>query len=176
MKKVLALSGSTRTNSTNHFLIKAIARLASGKFELTIFDGLSDLPHFNPDHDTEYSPESVKVFRRLLRQSDGILICTPEYAMGIPGTLKNAIDWTVSSCEFSHKPTVLITASSMGEQAHASLLGTLKIIEARVDTGTSLLIPYARTKINEQGITDLETLEQVNSIILTFSDILTNSE
>jgi chromate reductase len=176
MKKVLALSGSTRTNSTNHFLINAISRLASGKFEVTIYDGLSDLPHFNPDQDTKHPPESVKVFRKLLRQSDGILICTPEYAMGVPGTLKNAIDWTVSSCEFSHKPTALITASSMGEQAHASLLGTLKIIEARIDTGTSLLIPYAKTKINEQGITDKETLEQVHSIIWTFSDILTNSQ
>src|SRR5665647_1477007 len=126
--KIVAISGSTRKASSNLNLIKAIARLTSDAFTINIFEGISDLPHFNPDLDNENVPPQVSGFRRLLREADGILICTPEYAIGVPGTLKNAIDWTVSSMDFSKKPVALITASLSGEKAHKSLLGTLLII------------------------------------------------
>src|SRR6185437_12057031 len=131
-KRVIAISGSTRKESTNLSYIHAIAELASTAFEILIFNGLSDIPHFNPDLDNENPPKPVADFRRQLSEADGILICTPEYAMGVPGTLKNAIDWTVSSCEFSHKPVALITASSVGEKGHLSLLETLRIIESDI--------------------------------------------
>src|SRR4030095_9638721 len=98
-KKVIAISGSVRRNSANLRLIKAIDDLTKEKFETTVFEGLTDIPHFNPDLDTDQPPEAVNNFRQLLRNSDGILICTPEYAMGVPGTLKNALDWTVRSEE-----------------------------------------------------------------------------
>ena len=110
-------------------------------------------------------PENVAAFRRQLREADGVLICTPEYAMGVPGSLKNAIDWTVSSCEFSRKPTVLITASSMGEKAHASLLGTLRIIEANITDALQLHIPYARTRLTGHRITDAGTLAEVKAVM-----------
>src|SRR5882672_3713644 len=129
-KKILAICGSTRKTSSNLNLINAIKDLAQANFELTIFERLTEIPHFNPDLDNETPPDAITDFRKQLREADGILICTPEYAMGVPGTLKNAIDWTVSSCEFSHKPVALITASSLGENAHESLLKTLKIIES----------------------------------------------
>jgi NAD(P)H-dependent FMN reductase len=117
-KKILAISGSTRITSTNMNLIKAIAELTTENFDITIFNGLTEIPHFNPDLDHENPPEQVIAFRNLLRQFNGVLICTPEYAMGVPGSLKNAIDWTVSSMEFSQKPTALITASTHGEKGH----------------------------------------------------------
>src|SRR4030095_11309838 len=104
--------------STNLNLIKAIIDLSADQLDIKIFEGLSDIPHFNPDRDTDDPPKKVADFRRQLKEADGILICTPEYAMGVPGTLKNAIDWTVSSCEFSHKPVALITASSAGPKGH----------------------------------------------------------
>src|SRR6476659_8819143 len=132
VKKVLAICGSTRKTSSNLNLINAIADLTKEKFEIRIFGGLSDVPHFNPDLDNETPPDAVKIFRNQLKEVDGVLICTPEYAMGVPGTLKNAIDWTVSSCEFSHKPVALITASSDGQKAHASLLDTLRVIESQI--------------------------------------------
>src|SRR5690348_2511875 len=99
-KKIIAICGSTRKTSSNLNLINAIIDLTRNKFEISIFEGLDNIPHFNPDLDNENPPESVKNFRKQLKGADGILICTPEYAMGVPGTLKNAIDWTVSSCEF----------------------------------------------------------------------------
>lgn len=148
---VLAVCGSTRADSSNHRLIKAIAELMNDELEITIFDSIASLPHFNPDLDTETPPDAVANFRHSLKQSDGILICTPEYAMGLPGSLKNAIDWTVSSMEFSGKPTVAITASTSGEKAHTSLLGTLKVIEADCDEYTQLLIPFIKTKLSAEN-------------------------
>jgi NAD(P)H-dependent FMN reductase len=85
--------------------------------------------------------------------------------MGVPGTLKNAIDWTVSSMEFSHKPVALITASSLGQKAHASLIETLKVIESDMLPETQLLISFIRTKVNSEGITHEETKTQILQLI-----------
>lgn len=146
--------------------ITAIAALAESRFAVAVFEGLTDIPHFNPDLDTDNPPAAVARFRKRLREADGILICTPEYAMGVPGTLKNAIDWTVSSGEFSHKPVALVTASSSGLKAHAALLETLKVIEAEMTEDTALVISYAKTKITEDGqIKQGETLDRVNRLI-----------
>jgi NAD(P)H-dependent FMN reductase len=165
-KNLLAINGSTRAASTNLNLLHAIQEMAAGQFVITIYDGLMQLPHFNPDDDVEPANEQVAAFRSQLREADGILICTPEYAMGVPGTLKNAIDWTVSSCEFSHKPTALITASSVGAKGHASLLETLKIIEAVIADDTQLLIPHAKTKISAAGkITDASAAAAVQQLL-----------
>ncbi|GHN01046.1 NAD(P)H dehydrogenase (quinone) [Cytophagales bacterium WSM2-2] len=165
-KKIIAISGSTRQSSSNLNLINAIIDLTKDKFEISVFNRIDELPHFNPDLDNETPPEAVKSFRKQLKDADGILICTPEYAMGVPGTLKNAIDWTVSSCEFSHKPVALITASSQGENGHASLLKTLKIIESNITDETQLVISYVKTKVSRDNkITDQTTLSQVNSLI-----------
>ncbi len=71
-------------------------------------------------------------FREQLDDAEGIIICTPEYAHGVPGALKNAIDWTISSSNFPHKPTLLITASTDGKYGHAALLETLTAIEAKM--------------------------------------------
>jgi len=166
--KVLAICGSTRQNSSNLILIKAIAELFSVELDVKIFEGLSELPHFNPDLDNINPPKEVADFRGELTGADGILICTPEYAMGVPGTLKNAIDWTVSSGEFSHKPVALITASSGGQRGHLNLLGTLKIIESNIPFDSQLLISYVRTKVSSEGkITDGQTLEQVKKLVIS---------
>ena len=166
MKKIFAICGSTRQNSINLELLKIIAALEKETVELQIFTQIDYLPHYNPDIDnSEKTPIFVTDFRRKLKEADGILICTPEYAMGVPGTLKNALDWTVSSMEFSQKPTALITSSTSGEKGHQSLLETLKVIEAKIDNKTSLLISTPKTKIKDGVITDEETLNQVRSVI-----------
>ncbi|MBI1767109.1 MAG: NAD(P)H-dependent oxidoreductase [Bacteroidetes bacterium] len=176
-KKILAICGSTRKTSSNLNLINAIVDLTKEKFDVTIFNGLAVIPHFNPDLDNETPPEIVDSFRKQLKEVDGILICTPEYAMGVPGTLKNAIDWTVSSCEFSHKPVALITASSLGENAHESLLMTLKIIESNITEQTQLIISYVKTKVSRDNkITDNPTLEQVSSLINSFDELINETK
>jgi NAD(P)H-dependent FMN reductase len=173
LKKVLAVPGSTRTHSTNLNLIKAIEDLTTGIFSVTVFEGLMGIPPFNPDDDTDNPPEPITLFRKQLKEADGILICTPEYAMGVPGTLKNAIDWTVSSMEFSNKPVALITASSSGQKGHAALLETLKVIEARMTPATQLLIPFVKTKVSAAcKITDEPTLLEVQQLIAAFSTLM----
>ena len=172
-KKILAISGSTRERSINLNLIKAIEELSADQFEIKIFNGLSGIPHFNPDLDTDNPPEAVRGFRMRLAEAEGILICTPEYAMGVPGTLKNAIDWTVSSCEFSHKPVALITASSVGQKGHLSLLETLRIIESDIPDDSQLLISFVKTKVNSEGkITDPETEAKVKKLIASFVETI----
>lgn len=168
-KKVLAISGSTRQNSTNHSLIKAIADLYAADLNVSVYNGIADLPYFNPDFDNEQLSKKVSDFKEQLNNADGIIICTPEYAHGVPGALKNAIDWTVSSCEFSNKPTLLITASTDGRFGHNALLETLRVIEAKNIDDLQLLIPFARTKISSDNkITDQKTLEDVKKIISGF--------
>jgi chromate reductase, NAD(P)H dehydrogenase (quinone) len=176
-KRILAICGSTRKNSLNLSLISAIISLSDQIFDIRIFGGLTELPHFNPDIDNENPPEAVADFRRQLREAEGILISAPEYAMGVPGSLKNAVDWTVSSCEFSKKPVALITASLNGEKAHASLLETLNIIEARIVPETTLLISFAKTKISAQNeITDPSTRVQVEKLISAFHKLVNQSK
>lgn len=99
-KSILAISGSIRNNSTNGNIIREIGNLVNKDFEYTIFDGLTELPYFSPDIDDSQISQSVKDFRKLIEESDGVIICTPEYVFSLPGILKNALEWTVSTTFF----------------------------------------------------------------------------
>lgn len=159
--KLLAICGSTRQSSSNHHLIRAITELSAGIFAVQQLETLTDIPHFNPDLDMDpgAAPAPVQHFRALLAAAGAVLICTPEYAIGVPGTLKNAIDWTVSSMHFSQKPVALITAGTSGYKAHQSLLGTLLIIESKIAADAQLVIPSVKTKVSSNGlITDLSLI------------------
>lgn len=164
-KKVVAICGSTRQSSSNLSIIAEIKELFSEELDIQLVEGLSDIPHFNPDLDNENPPQKVSGFRAHLKGADGILICTPEYAMGVPGTLKNALDWTVSSMEFSKKPVALITASSVGEKGHRSLLETLHVIESDLPESSQLLVSFVKTKVKQGKIVDAATLEQVKGVM-----------
>jgi len=167
MPNILVINGSTRAESTNGQFIKAIIELAGDRARFTTYPSVVDLPHFNPD--LEPAPSSVERFRELLNAADGVLICTPEYAMGVPGSLKNALDWTVSSAEFRLKPVMLVTASLSGEKAQASLLETLKVIEAVIDMETTVLVKFARTKVNTEGlITDADARADIQKALDAF--------
>lgn len=172
MKKVIAICGSTRKDSTNHRYIEAVKKLLGNDIQITELDSLINIPHFNPDDDKDNVIDSVKDFRQQIVSSDGIIISTPEYAMGIPGTLKNAIDWTVSSSSFSRKPVLLITASSSGQKAHQSLIDVLNVIEADVDE-TNVLVSFAKTKIDDNNIiTDAATKEALKKAVQIFQNKL----
>ena len=172
-KQVLAISGSTRENSTNRQYIDAFSNIAKDMMDVTMYKNIADLPAFNPDLDNENVPAVVTEFRTMINNADGVLICTPEYAMGIPGSLKNAIDWTVSSCEFSGKPVALITASTSGEKGHKALIDVLNVIEAVPATDEQLLIKFAKTKIDDDNkIKDPATLEQVQDLVNSFYNII----
>lgn len=166
MKQVLIINGSTRAVSANALFIQAMVALAGDRARFVHYASITDLPHFNPDLDTDAPPTAVLHLRELLRNSDAVLICTPEYAMGVVGSLKNALDWCVSSSSLSGKPVMLVTASLNGEKGHAALLDTLRVIEADVRPETSVRIPFARTKVNADAvITDPQTLADVRQAL-----------
>ena len=165
-KKILAISGSLRAGSSNHAILKFLGKFAPGNIDYTIYNGLSYLPHFNPGSDNDAPPETIIELRNLLSEADGIIICTPEYAYGVPGSLKNALDWTVSSGSWVDKPLALITASTGGQNAHAALLLILGALSANVLEDATLLIPFVRSKMDEDGnITELETAEALQKTL-----------
>lgn len=101
------------------------------------------------------------------------MICTPEYAFGVPGQLKNMLDWMVSSSLLVDKPMALITASSVGTHAHAAILLTLGALSAKVIDGATLLIPFIRSKIDGEGnITDEEAEKALREVMKVFSEAI----
>src|SRR5882724_13164063 len=92
--KLLAISGSLRANSSNNAIIKAVGAMAPAGVAFNVYTGLAAIPPFD---DSQEPGPAVVDFRRQLQEADGIFICTPEYAFGVSGVLKNALDWTVSS-------------------------------------------------------------------------------
>jgi NAD(P)H-dependent FMN reductase len=128
--------------------------------EIVIFEGLGDLPHFNPDLDLDGAdqPPTVRDLRGLLAAADGVMISSPEYAHGVPGSLKNALDWLVSAGELVGKPVLLVNASPAGgEWAQASLVETLSVMSWNVLRDASLLAPFVRKKLEVSGSADPET-------------------
>ena len=159
--KIVAISGSLRVASSNTALVRAALAAAPLGVETTLFGGLGVLPHFSPELDGDAAPSSVYDFRALLASADGVLIYTPEYAYGIPGSLKNALDWLVTSGELWCKPVAILSASPSalgGEKAHAALSLTLSALEAEVVEAASLIIPFVTTKLDMQKeVVDLVT-------------------
>lgn len=149
--KILAISGSTRSNSSNYKILKYISNYLKSEFEVEIFEDLDRLPHFNPDLDIDTPPQEITSFRNKIVSADGILICTPEYVFSLPGSLKNALEWCVSTTIFSNRKTGLITASASGEMGHEQLMLVMKTLEAKFDEATQLLIQGVRGKVNAEG-------------------------
>jgi len=146
---VLALSGSLRGDSSNGALLRAALALAPSTLAITYdTQSIAALPHFNPDLDTAEPPAAVRAFRERLGAAEGVIICSPEYAHGVPGALKNALDWIVSSGELMNKPVLLLNASPAGGQyAQAALTATLTVMSAAV-LPESLTTPFLRSKLD----------------------------
>jgi chromate reductase len=159
--RVLAISGSLRRASSNTALLEAAVTLAPSDVELCLFAGLGELPPFNPDLDRRGAPESVSRFRRTLNACDAVLISSPEYAHGVPGTLKNALDWMVGTGELMAKPVGVINSSARATHAWESLVETLTVMSADVIVDASIVIPLQVTTLDADGIAsdaDLATL------------------
>jgi chromate reductase, NAD(P)H dehydrogenase (quinone) len=127
-------------------------QLAPKHVDITIYDGLGELPHFNPDLDGEAPPEEVLKLRSRVGKCAGILISSPEYAHGVPGSLKNALDWLVGSLEFPGKPVALINTSPRATYAQASLRETLTTMSARLIAEASITLPLLGRTIDAAGI------------------------
>lgn len=150
-KRVLAVCGSTRSQSVNHLILNTIVDLYRENLEFNIYQGITDLPHFNPDVGDATVSSEVITFRSLIEDADAVLICTPEYIFSLPGSLKNALEWTVSTTIFSDKPAAIIVASGLGEKTFESLSLIMKTLGASMTDDTQLLIQGARAKVNKEN-------------------------
>lgn len=148
---ILAISGSTRPNSVNEQIIKWLAGHYQAVARISLYNKIAELPHFRSDMIEEKAPGPVKSFYEAIGQADAVLICTPEYVLSLPGSLKNALDWTVSTTLFSDKPAALIVASSNGARAFESLQLIMTTLGAKMPEGSRLLIPAVKTKVTDQG-------------------------
>ncbi|HEY4344591.1 MAG TPA: NADPH-dependent FMN reductase [Parvibaculum sp.] len=150
--RFVAISGSLRRVSSNTALLEAAAELAPEGVEIALYDGIGALPHFNPDIADDDAPASVAAFRAALAASDGVIFSTPEYAHGLPGVLKNALDWVVGSSELVEKPVALFNASPRSTYAVASLIEILTVMSARVIGDASVTVQLAGRALPEGGI------------------------
>jgi len=164
--KILTLCGSLRRVSTNKTLLEALVRLTpNGQLQLGLpnhavrlessprltsegiqilhYEGIGLLPFFNPDLEAQ-EPPIVTDFRARLKEADGLIISSPEYAHGVPGVLKNALDWLVGGSEITEKPTALLSASPGSTHAQESLEEILRTMSAR-------LVPEASAAVNLRG-------------------------
>jgi len=149
MIRILAISGSLRRESSNTALLHALARVAPPGVDVVIYDRLEHLPFFNPD--VLPSPE-VAAFQAAVGSCVAVVISSPEYAHGVPGVLKNALDWLVGSGEFIDKPVALLNASSRATYAWNSLMETLTVMSARVIEEASIIVPLDGTRLGAAAI------------------------
>jgi NAD(P)H-dependent FMN reductase len=149
--KILALSGSLRANSINSALLRAAARLAPPEVSITVFKGLGELPLFNPDREAE-PPDAVVRFRSQVAEADALLIASPEYAHGVTGTIKNALDWLVSYEPFAYKPVAVLNASPRAHHADAALREILRTMAAVIVESASITIPLLGSGLDEAGM------------------------
>ena len=164
--RLLTLSGSLRPDSSNSAFLRAAARLAPAGWEITGFEGMDALPHFSPERDAAEAPPAVAALREALRAADAVLICSPEYAHGIPGSFKNLLDWVVGSGELVEKPVGILTGSPSadgGAFAHRQLMEVLTVMNARVVAEASFPIPNIRSKVQSGGVADADLAERLRS-------------
>ncbi len=160
--QILAISGSLRAASINTALLRATMIVAPSSITVSLYAGLRSLPPFDPDvemasiDDPSLMPASVAAFGVALRAADAVIFSTPEYAHGLPGVLKNALDWVVGSGEFVGKRVAIFNASAYGTFAHASLLETLTVMSARVVADAA-----ATCTTLHRSMTDMEIVADV---------------
>lgn len=148
MIRILAISGSVRTASTNTALLRAAVKAAPEGVAVTLYEGLGTLPVFNPDH-TEHLPPAAAELRRQVLGCDGLLISSPEYAHGVPGGMKNALDWIVGWGEVAFKPVALFNTSPYGEHAKAALEEILVTMSLRIIPEAALTVHLRGSKPEE---------------------------
>jgi NAD(P)H-dependent FMN reductase len=167
--RILLVSGSTRSASTNSALVRTAAAFPPDGVTATGYLGLAKLPHFNPDDDTDPLPAAVAELRAAIANADAVLFCTPEYAGTLPGSAKNLLDWTVGGTELTGKPVAWVNAAAdprRGGGAHATLATVLGYVQARVVAEACVDVPVARDAVGADGlIVDADTRARIRDAL-----------
>lgn len=151
--KVLGISGSLRKASINSALLRAAKRLAPTEVELVIFGRVGELPLFNPDLE-KCLPTQVVSFHAAVAEADALLFASPEYAHGVTGAIKNALDWLVSFEPFVGKPVAVLNASPRAHHADSALRETLRTMSAVIVEPASVSIQLLGANLGEGGMVD----------------------
>ena len=155
---VLLVTGSTRAASTNSAALRTLHDLAPAGIRTTLYDGLADLPAFNPDDDREGEtpPGPVVRLREAVVAADAVLFSTPEYAGTLPGSFKNLLDWTVGAGVLDGKPVGIlnVAAPGRGEGAQATLVTVLGYVNARLDDAARFRVQVPREAVADGRVTD----------------------
>jgi len=176
--QLLAISSSLRAASSNTAVLQALLAVAPANVTISLYDELAELPYFNPDLDREGDtpPASVRELRERIGRADGVLICSPEYAHGVPGVLKNALDWLVSSLEFPGKPVALINISPRSTYVLASLSETLKTMSASLISDPSFTIPLPPNRRDVAAmLSDAQITDALQAAIAAFVRAIVSS-
>jgi NAD(P)H-dependent FMN reductase len=149
--KILAISGSLQARSSNTALVRLAQRAANDQVSVDVFDALDSLPYFNPDLDIEPPPTAVANLRAQVAAADAILIASPEYAHEMPGVLKNALEWLVSSGELYAKPVAVLCAApgpQRGTYAREALERTLTAEGAQIIVSVTVAVAPGQSPID----------------------------
>jgi NAD(P)H-dependent FMN reductase len=151
--RLLLVTGSTRRLSTNSAALLTAQELLNGH-ATTVYDGLPDLPAFNPDNDHEPVPKGVRALRSLIADADAVIFSTPEYAGTLPGSFKNLLDWTVGGGEIYGKPAawINVAAPGRGDGADAALRVVLGYVGARVMESSGMRVPVSADSVGPEGV------------------------
>ncbi|HET9137192.1 MAG TPA: NADPH-dependent FMN reductase [Candidatus Kapabacteria bacterium] len=173
--KLVGISGSPRRGAVSAILLNIVRQLSGADF--TLYESLLDLPHFSPDKDGDSVDSTVRELRNLVRSSDGIVICTPEYAFSMPSVLKNALEWLVSSGELNEKPCLTISTSPLppgGDKAHKELRSVLTALGVKQATDNLLCIGATRKRISNSGeLLDPSIEAELRSGVLALTNLIT---
>lgn len=174
--QLLGISGSIRAGSYNTIILQTLADHLRSTATLTIFP-IDALPHYNEDLDIEDVAAPVQALRDAIAASDGVIIATPEFNHGLPGVLKNALDWAsrpYCQAALTGKDVLTITSSPGGiggARAHAQLNETLSSMASRVVLRPQAVIPFVNKKIEGGRLVDEASLRfllaGVNDLIAT---------
>jgi len=135
--KILGISCSASTSSSNYYLLEAIENLVSASDEMQVVEGLEEFELFSPARLKKGIPNNIQVFKQHILAADLIIISTPEYTHNIPAVLKNTLEWCTASGEFAQKAVLPITftpSEPRGKYAMISLLGSLQTMKAKIET------------------------------------------
>jgi chromate reductase, NAD(P)H dehydrogenase (quinone) len=171
--EILAMSGSLREGASNTALLEAARRVAPVGIAVRMYDGLAGLPHFNPDDDgvDAVAPAPVAELRALVGSADAILMSTPEYAHGLPGAFKNALDWLVSFPDFVGKVVAIVSPSARSIHAPAQLHEVLTTMSARLLTEAPVVIQLPSRDMSPDDITASPDLaSRLQSLLSTMRD------
>lgn len=167
---ILAISGSLRSASINSALLRAVRHLAPGEIIVDVFVDMGDLPLFNPDLEATM-PAIVRRFQQRVAIADAILIASPEYAHGVTGCMKNALDWLVSYEPFAHKAVAVLNASPRARHADAALREILKTMSANIVESASITIPLLGSGLDELGMVhNLSVTTAIRTMLVNLKD------